>query len=126
MQAAPPATTTRATRTGSTERRSRMVRKVLLICGIVSSVLYVAADALAAMRYEGYRYTDQTISELSAIGAPTRPLWVWLGLAYTLLVTAFGSGVWRSASRNRPLRIVGGLLIVYGVIGLAWPLAPMH
>ena len=103
-----------------------MVRKVLLICGIVSSVLYVAADTLAAMRYEGYSYTDQTISELSAIGAPTRPLWVLLGLAYTLLVTAFGSGVWRSASRNRPLRIVGSLLIVYGVIGLAWPLAPMH
>jgi CubicO group peptidase (beta-lactamase class C family) len=103
-----------------------MVRKVLLICGVLSSALYVAADILVAMRYEGYRYADQTISELSAIGAPTRPLWVLLGLTYTLLVTAFGSGVWRSARRNRALRIVGGLLIVYGVIGLAWPYAPMH
>jgi CubicO group peptidase (beta-lactamase class C family) len=103
-----------------------MVRKVLLICGILSSVLYVAADILAAMRYEGYSYTGQTISELSAIGAPTRPLWVLLGLAYTLLVTAFGWGIWASARRNRPLRIVGGLVIVYGIIGLAWPYAPMH
>ena len=99
-----------------------MVRKVLLICGVLSSVLYVGADILVAMRYEGYRYIDQTVSELSAIGAPTRPLWVLLGIAYTVLVTAFGSGVWRSARRNRSLRIVGGLLIVYGVIGLAWPM----
>jgi hypothetical protein len=51
-----------------------MARKLLLICGIVSSGLYVAADILAAMRHEGYSYADQTISELSAIGAPTRPL----------------------------------------------------
>src|SRR5687767_3283881 len=107
-------------------RRCRMVRKVLLICGLLSSLLYIGADILAAMRYKGYSYTDQTISELSAIGAPTRPLWVLLGFAYTLLVIAFGSGVWRSARRNRPLRIVGGLLIVYGIIGLAWPYAPMH
>jgi hypothetical protein len=30
--------------------------------------------------------------ELFAIGAPTRSLWVLLGIAYTLLATAFGWG----------------------------------
>jgi hypothetical protein len=34
--------------------------------------------------------------------------------------------IWVSADRNRPLRIVGGLLLAYGVIGLAGPFAPMH
>jgi len=63
-------------------------------------------------------------TQLSAIGAPTRPLWVPLGIAYTLLVTAFGWGVWAWARRKRPLRVVGGLMIASGVIGLAWP--PMH
>jgi len=103
-----------------------MARKILLICGILSSVLYVGADILAAMRYGGYSYADQTISELSAIGAPTRPLWVLFGIAYALLVIAFGWGVRRSARRNRPLGVVAGMLVLYGVIDLAWPFAPMH
>jgi hypothetical protein len=50
--------------------------------------------------------------------------WVPLGIAYTLLVAAFGWGVRASARRNRPLRVAGGLLVAYGAIGLAWP--PMH
>ncbi|HEV2358804.1 MAG TPA: DUF998 domain-containing protein [bacterium] len=101
-----------------------MLRKVLLVCGILSSLLYVAMNVFVPMQWEGYSYTSQTISELSAIGTPTRPLWVLLGTTYTLLVAAFGLGVWGSARRNRPLRVVGGLMAAYGVIGLFWP--PMH
>jgi hypothetical protein len=103
-----------------------MTRTVLLVCGILSSLLYVAMTATVALRYEGYSAASQTISELSAIGAPTRPLWVGLGFAYTLLVTAFGWGIRLSAHGNRPLRVVGGLLVAYGLTGLVWPLAPMH
>jgi hypothetical protein len=101
-----------------------MVRKALLICGILSSLLYAAMNIFVAMQWEGYSSASQTVSELSAIDAPTRALWVPLGIAYTLLVAAFGLGVWESAHRNRPLRVVGGLLVVSGIIGLAWP--PMH
>lgn len=101
-------------------------RQVLLICGVLSSVLYLAMNVFVPMRLEGYSSVSQTISELSAVGVATRPLWVWLGAAYTLLVLAFGSGVWRSAGRNRPLRVVGGLMIAYALTGLAWPFAPMH
>ena len=101
-----------------------MVRKVLLFCGILSSLLYVAMNVITAALYEGYDSASQTVSELSAIGAPTRPLWLLLAVPYTLLVTAFGWGVRLSAGRKRPLRVVGGLLIAYGVIGLFWP--PMH
>jgi hypothetical protein len=101
-----------------------MAQKILLICGILSSLLYVAMNIIAAVLYEGYSSASQTVSELSAIGAPTRPLWVMLAIPYTLLAAAFGLGVWLSAGRNRPLRVVGGLMIVYGVIGLFWP--PMH
>jgi len=103
-----------------------VVRKILLVCGVLSSLLYVAMNVLVPMQWEGYSSASQTVSELSAIGAPTRPLWVLLGTVYTVLVTAFGWGVWVSAGRNRPLRIVGGLMVAYGVISLAWPFAPMH
>lgn len=102
----------------------RMLRKALLVCGVLSSLLYIAMNIVVPMYWEGYSSTSQTVSELSAIGAPTRPLWFPLGVAYTLLVAAFGLGVRSSAGRNRPLRIAGGLLVAYGLIGLAWP--PMH
>jgi len=102
------------------------VRKLLLVCGIASSLFYVAMNVFVPMQYEGYNSASQTVSELSAIGAPTRPLWVWLGAAYTLLVAAFGWGVWESARRNRLLRVVGGLMIAYVLTGLVWPFAPMH
>lgn len=107
-------------------RITKMVRKILLTCGILSSLLYVVMNIITAMRYEGYSSVSQTVSELSAIGAPTRSLWVWLGYGYTLLMIAFGWGVWQSSDGNRPLRVVGGLIIAYGVISLFWPLTPMH
>jgi hypothetical protein len=98
----------------------------LLVCGILSSLLYVAMNVFVAMQYEGYSSVTQTVSELSAIGAPTRPLWVVLGFVYTLLVTAFGWGIWASSNRNRALRVVGGLVVAYGLSGGAWYFAPMH
>jgi uncharacterized protein DUF998 len=103
-----------------------MVRKVLLSCGIFASLLYVATDILAAMRWQGYNYAGQTVSELFAIGAPTRPLIVLRGLAYCVLVIAFGLAVWKSASGKRALRVAGGLLAGLGVVDLTGPFAPMH
>ena len=103
-----------------------MARKSLLVCGILSSLLYVAMTALVARQWEGYSSASQTISELSAIGAPTRSLWAVPGAIYTLLVTAFGFGVWTSAGRIRALRIAGGLILAYGALGVLWPFAPMH
>jgi hypothetical protein len=101
------------------------VRKVLLSCGIISSLWYVVMCIIVPMYFPGYRSASQVISELFAIGGPTRSLWVLLGVLYTLLVTAFGWGVWQSAGSNHPLRTAGALLIAYGALGL-WPFAPMH
>jgi Protein of unknown function (DUF998) len=103
---------------------NQTARKIFLACGVLSSLLYAGANVVTAMLYEGYRPVSQTVSELSAIGAPTRPLWVSLMILYSLLVVAFGWGVLKSACENRPLRIVGVLLIADAVIGFFWP--PMH
>src|SRR5579864_1261098 len=101
-----------------------MARKLLLACGLAASLLYIAMNIFVPMQWDAYSSFSQTISELSAVDAPTRPLWVPLGVVYTLLVAAFGVGVWRSAHRNRPLRVVGGLFVANGLIGLGW--LPMH
>ena len=95
-----------------------------LVCGIASSWLY--ALMIWGIRYEGYSVISQVPSELSAIGAPTQRLWGLLGPIYTLLVAAFGWGIWRSTGRSRPVRIVGGLILAYASLGLLWPFAPMH
>jgi hypothetical protein len=116
----------RASAAGLPEYAPQSATPLWLICGILSSLLYVAMNIVAAVRYEGYSSVSQTVSELSAIGAPTRPLWVLLGIPYTLLVTAFGWGVWESAGRNRSLRVVGVLLVSYGALGVLWAFAPMH
>lgn len=113
-------------KTGKELLARRKVRRVLLLCGIVSSLLYFGADILAAMLYHGYSYTSQTISELSAIGAPTAPLLSVTGNVYLVLTVAFGLGVWISAGKKRALRITGILLIIYGLVGFAWPFAEMH
>jgi hypothetical protein len=106
--------------------RFSVTRKALLICGILSSLLYVALNIFVPMLWPAYNCASQTISELSAIGAPTRPIWLWLCILYTVLMTIFAWGVWKSAGQNHALRISGALLIAYAVLGVLWPFAPMH
>jgi hypothetical protein len=105
---------------GSAERW----RRALLACGILAAILYVAMTLFVGLLWEGYSVVSGVPSELSAIGAPTRPLWMWLGAVYGVLMVAFGWIVWRSAPPNRALRIVGALLIADTVVGQFWP--PMH
>ena len=104
----------------------KRVRKVLLIFGILYSLLSVGTEILAGMLWKGYSFTSQAISELSAIGAPTRPLLVLTGIVYLFLLIAFGLGVLGSAGQNRALSVTGGLLIGIGLVGMAWTLFPMH
>jgi hypothetical protein len=96
----------------------------LVACGILASLLYIAM--ITAIRYDGYNPISQVPSELTAIGAPTRALWAWLGWVYMALTLAFGWGVWKSAGTNRALRVVGVLLLLSGLLGLLWPFAAMH
>jgi hypothetical membrane protein len=95
-----------------------MVRKVLLICGILSPVLYAVSDVLAGIQWESYSFRDQTISELGAIGAPSRLLFTVLLLVVYGLMVAFGVGIWKTAGGNRRLKVAGGLLAGLGVMAL--------
>ena len=101
-----------------------MERKYLLFCGIAASLLYIAMNIFIPFLDKEYNWVTQTVSELSAVDAPTRRLWFVLGIAYTLLIAAFGWGIFKSAGRKRSLRIIGVLLIINGLMGLTW--SPMH
>jgi len=106
-------------------RRDTM-RDAWLVCGVASSILYTAMNVIVPPMSPGYRLASQTVSELSAVGAPTRPLWVAMAIFYTVLVTAFGWGVRMAARDERRLRFAGTLIVVYGALGVIWPFAPMH
>ena len=119
-------------RTSLTPRRAMDKRslgrgtKALLMCGVAYSLSFVGfSDLLAGLLYGGYDHLDQTISELSATGASTRPLLTALGPIWSGLLIAFGIGVLRAANGNRPLRVTGGLLIAHGVVSVQWFWFPM-
>lgn len=99
-------------------------RRPLLTCGILAPALYVAMTLFVGLLWDGYSISSGVPSELSAIGAPTRSLWMWLGAIYAVLMVAFGWIVRQTAGSNRPLRIAGALLIAHTVFGQFWP--PMH
>lgn len=92
--------------------------RALLVGGILSPLLYGVADGLAGTLFEGYSFRDQTISELGAIGAPTRTLFSAFLLLVYILFTAFGVGIRRSASGRPRLRVAGALLVAFGILAL--------
>lgn len=103
----------------------RTLRKILLACGVVSTLLYIAL--MTVVGYPGYNPISQTVSELSAIGAPSRPLAGALTVVFDLLTLAFALGVWLSAGRQRLLRIVAALMLTSAVFDLSLgPFAAMH
>jgi hypothetical protein len=103
-----------------------MRRTVLLCCGVLSSLLYVAANVRGARRWTDYSLASQTVSELSAIGAPSRPFVIPLLTAHGALVIPFGLGVCESARRKRGLRAAGAMLVGLGASDMPAPLFPMH
>lgn len=102
----------------------QLLTRFLLVCGPASSLLYAAMNVFIPIRFAGYSHTSQVVSELSAIGAPTRDLWVPLALLYVILFAAFGWGVMRSGRDSRHLRFIGMLILSYAVFNVYWP--PMH
>jgi len=113
-------------RAGSGVRGSSILQTLLLTGGILSAVVYIGTDLLAASRYPGYSIADQAISELSAIGAPTKDLWTAMMPAFGIFLIAFSFGVIRMSSRNRALCMTGVLLLLLGLSGVLWWFFPMH
>jgi hypothetical protein len=101
-----------------------MMRKALLASGVLAALLFVGMTFFLGLLWDGYSVVSQTPSELSAIGAPTRSLWMLLGAVYAVLMIAFGWALRRSPESKLALRVVGTLLMAQAAFGWFWP--PMH
>ncbi len=96
----------------------------LLVCGILAALLYLIANIVTPLMYSGYDWTSYTVSELSAVDAPTRALWIWLVTPYGFLMLLFGIGVWKAAEGRKALRYAAAAILIETVLGFFWP--PMH
>ena len=95
-----------------------ILQRILLSCGILAPLFSLGTDWLAGRLLTGYSFAAQSMSELSAAGSPTRALVVSLTPVASLLMTAFGVGVWRAAGQALLPRVVAGLVIGNAVAGL--------
>lgn len=88
----------------------------LLACGLAAPVLLLATDLLAIARAAGYSPMRQSISELTAVGAPTRPLVTTLRVTGDALMAAFAIGATVTAGNSRALAATGGLVATQAVL----------
>ena len=54
--------------------------------GLMASAATIATDQIAGALTKGYSFVEQSVSELSAVGAPTRALVVPVDLARDMLL----------------------------------------
>lgn len=97
----------------------------LLWCGVLVAVVQILGDILAASMLRGYSYLHQSVSELSAIGASTRPITAGVGFVFELLVVAFSVGVWMVAEKPS-LKITAVILGIFAVNAIVWGFFPMQ
>ena len=89
------------------------LRKVLLVCGPLSALIYIGWHELAALRWEGYSRISNAISELHLTSTPTKSILdPWQAWVDSTLLAAFGIGIWLSAQGSRSLRVVGALMLL--------------
>jgi hypothetical protein len=103
-----------------------MARKLLLGCGILSSVVYLTADILGSLHWAGYSVADQTVSELAALGSPSRELVMWLFTSYNVLLIAFASGIALAAPDPSDRRRAANAIGMIGWIGVLAAFFPIH
>ena len=109
---------TKQTQSNSDDTGKMNVKKksLLLVCGVLSSVLYVVTDLSASWWYQGYRILDQNYSELLATGAPTRPFMLLATVVYNPLVAAFAKGILITENSRRTAHITGIMMGLYAIL----------
>lgn len=81
------------------------LKKIFFGCGILAAILFIATDLLAGTFWRNYNFISQSISELSAVGSPTRQFVLISNLICDLLLIIFSYGIYREAEKYLTLKI---------------------
>ena len=102
--------------------------RFVFVCGILSSAIYILTDIITGLITPGYSFNSQTVSELSAVGSLTRPVWQVVTFIYNPLLIIFGLAVRKLGTnhRNTTHLFSGILIIIWGILGFVWLLFPMN
>ncbi len=110
-----------------------MKQRSLIACGITAPLLYLGGLVIGRAAYPGYHPLYQSVSELIAAGAPTRPVLAGLFFACAVMLIFFGLGIYRSARQTiaaleRMAAGLGALILVtislLGILLLVFPMDP--
>ena len=103
------------------------MKKILMLCGVAATIIYVGTVILGGWLRPGYSHISMAISELVADGAPNRSLLSSSFLAYNALLSIFGFGLFLKAnshSRGRISGVIGSLtLLLVGLAGILMEVA---
>lgn len=86
---------------GSPVRQSDRIFHICGVLGIVSLASYTAAVVFAPLAYPGYDWMSQAVSDLSAMGAPSRELWNRLAFFHAPCGLACATATAIYVARNR-------------------------
>jgi len=96
------------------------LKKLLLLCGLVSPLIYIGMTILEGALIPGYSHIKDTVSELMSPGAPNKGLMDTLMALSSVFMTLFGIGVFqfvRAGGQSNRLGIAGAvLLIILGIL----------
>lgn len=103
-------------------------RSLMLLSGLFSTLMYIATDIISGLISPGYSFNSQTVSELSAIGAPTRTFWQLATFIVNPLLILFGQSILRLTQTDGKLRLrfTAYCITALGVLGFIWLLFPMN
>jgi hypothetical protein len=98
-------------------QRASFVQQALLACGVLAGLAYVGGDVSGALEWPEYHSSSQTVAVLVASDAPSRPLVVRWYVAYEVLLTLFGVGVWRTRMARQRMYVVASLIFIVVIVG---------
>ena len=109
------------------------MKKVLLLCGVISPLIYIGMTILGGALIPGYSHIKDTVSELMSPGAPNKGLMDTLMALSSVFSTLFGIGILqfaKTSAQDSRLGVIGAiLLIILGilqiVVVLFFPQDPM-
>ena len=94
--------------------------RIVALTGILGVLFYVLHVFLGQAAYPGYRAASQAVSELSAIGAPSRMVALLFFSLYSLCMIVFALGLWMLFRDRISGTFSIGCLLLLGTYVVSW------
>lgn len=95
-----------------------ILQNILLSCGILAAFAYFVTDRLIGGLIRGYSFSFHSMSDICAIGSPKRKLSILLLTLSSILMIAFGYGIWGISIQALLLRVVSILIMLNAILSL--------